>query len=78
MHQRLSGINTDRPILMKSPSVSKSPIGRPTRSPSCSSVIRTLPYPQNGYGFLGMNVHDRKVPSRPHPILADAAVRREF
>ncbi|HET9426718.1 MAG TPA: ABC transporter substrate-binding protein, partial [Gemmatimonadaceae bacterium] len=41
-----------------------------------TSLIRALPYPQNGYGYLGMNVHDRRTPARPHPILGDIAVRR--
>jgi peptide/nickel transport system substrate-binding protein len=39
-------------------------------------VARSLPYRQNGYGFLGMNAHDPKTPSRPHPVLGDVNVRR--
>jgi len=40
------------------------------------NVARSMPYRQNGYGFLGLNMHDRKTPGRPHPILGDVAVRR--
>jgi peptide/nickel transport system substrate-binding protein len=40
-----------------------------------SSVIRAVPYAQNGYGYLAMNTFDRKS-NRPHPILSDIAVRR--
>jgi peptide/nickel transport system substrate-binding protein len=40
-----------------------------------SSLIRAVPYLQNGYGFLGMNTFARKS-TRPHPILGDIAVRR--
>ena len=40
------------------------------------TVARTIPYHQNGYGYLGLNTRDRKSPSRPHPILGDIAVRR--
>jgi peptide/nickel transport system substrate-binding protein len=40
-----------------------------------SSVIRALPYQQNGYAYLGMNPHARKAKG-PHPILGDIAVRR--
>lgn len=41
-----------------------------------SSVARRLPYFQNGYGYMGINAFDRKSRTRPHPILADIAVRR--
>jgi peptide/nickel transport system substrate-binding protein len=40
------------------------------------TVARSVPYRQNGYGYLGFNTHDRKTPSRPHPVLGDVAVRR--
>jgi peptide/nickel transport system substrate-binding protein len=40
------------------------------------TVARSIPYRQNGYGFLGLNTHDRKAPARPHPILSDLGVRR--
>jgi peptide/nickel transport system substrate-binding protein len=40
------------------------------------TVAHSLAYPFNGYGFLGLNTHDRKVPARPHPVLGDVAVRR--
>ena len=40
------------------------------------SVARSIPYKQNGYGFLIVNTHDRKAPARAHPILSDLAVRR--
>jgi peptide/nickel transport system substrate-binding protein len=39
------------------------------------TVARSIPYRQNGYGFLALNTHDRKS-ARPHPILSDVAVRR--
>lgn len=41
-----------------------------------SSVVHAVPYLQNGYAFLGMNMFDRKNASRPHPVLGDIAVRR--
>lgn len=41
-----------------------------------TSIVRGLPYSQNGYGFLGINMNARKSTARPHPILADIAVRR--
>jgi peptide/nickel transport system substrate-binding protein len=41
-----------------------------------SSVVHAVPYLQNGYAFLGMNLYDGKNTSRPHPILGDIAVRR--
>ena len=40
------------------------------------NVARSLPYRQNGYGFLGLNTRDRKAPGRVHPILGEVAVRR--
>lgn len=40
------------------------------------TVARSIPYRQNGYGFIAMKSTDRKSPSRPHPVLGDIAVRR--
>ena len=41
-----------------------------------SKVVRPVPYEQNGYAFGGMNLFDRKSPTRPHPVLGDVNVRR--
>src|SRR5207253_539283 len=43
-----------------------------------SAVARGIPNRQLGYGFFGMNLHDRKSKTKPHPVLADKAVRRAF
>jgi peptide/nickel transport system substrate-binding protein len=39
------------------------------------SALRVQPYPALQFAFLGMNLHERKG-TRPHPVLADHAVRR--
>lgn len=43
-----------------------------------STIARAIPNRQLGYGFLGMNVHERKSKTRLHPILSDKSVRRAF
>jgi peptide/nickel transport system substrate-binding protein len=40
-----------------------------------AAPIRTLPYEQNGYSYLAMNLFARKS-NRPHPILSDINVRK--
>ena len=51
------------------------PIDQVPRLDSSPSV-RGIPYRQNGYGFLGMNLRDRKSKTRPNPLFSEKAVRR--
>lgn len=41
-----------------------------------SATARGAPVVLNGYGFLGMNMRERKSKTRPHPLLSDKSVRR--
>ena len=41
-----------------------------------SKVVRGIPYTQNGYGFLGMNLHERKSRTKANWLFSDRAVRR--
>ena len=41
-----------------------------------SRTLHTIPYPALQYAYMGMNLHDPKQLSRPHPIFGDRRVRR--
>jgi peptide/nickel transport system substrate-binding protein len=47
-------------------------VGRVMREPT----LRVQPYPGLQYAFFGMNLHERRGGTRPHPIFGDPAVRR--
>ena len=41
-----------------------------------SKTVRSLPYPNLQYAYLGFNETDPRNPSRPHPLFGDPALRR--
>lgn len=51
------------------------PIDQVSRLDS-SPIARGTPFVLLGYGFLGMNMRERKSKTRPHPVFGDNAVRR--